>query len=123
MNNIQSIIDQNNKEFEEKCKRWTKSQREGGACACLGDCQVCLFNFKAHLKERDAKLLAGIREMIEDICLEMENAQLSYDRDIDITELPEGLIAEMTGLKKGYRALQSQILSLLPETSDKEIWY
>jgi len=80
-----------------------------------------LCNFKAHLKERDAKLLAGIREMIEDICLEMENAQLSYDRDIDITELPEGLIAEMTGLKKGYRALQSQILSLLPETSDKEI--
>jgi len=48
---------------------------------------------------------------------ELENPQISYASDIDITELPEGLIAEMTGVKKGWTSaldtLSEKIKSLI----------
>lgn len=40
--------------------------------------------------------------------LPKEGFEYSYDKDIDITELPEGLVAEMKGVEKGYKVCLSQ---------------
>lgn len=38
---------------------------------------------------------------------------MHYGPEIDITELPEGLMAELTGIKKGWEAAKKQIRKFL----------
>jgi hypothetical protein len=56
------------------------------------------------LTDRQEAYNAGRQSALEEVekeLLDIKNAELTYDSSIDITDLPDGLVAEMTGLKKG----------------------
>lgn len=61
------------------------------------------------IKQTEERIL----EKIGEIQKEMSESQISYGQDIDITELPEGLTTEMTGMKKGWQAGLEQLKATL----------
>lgn len=53
------------------------------------------------------------RHLIHTHMNDVEDAEVSFDASVDITEIPDELRAELTGMKKGWKAGLSEILEEL----------
>lgn len=51
----------------------------------------------------------AFKDAIEELQRSLENAPISIQQDIDITEVPDELAAEMRGMKKGWHAALEQL--------------
>ena len=65
------------------------------------------------------QIITGVIEEIEKIAErtleEMKDPKITYDKDVDITETPDEMWTEMTGIKKGWEAGLRVFLSSLKE--------
>ena len=65
------------------------------------------------------QIITGVIEEIEKIAErtleEMKDPKITYDKDVDITETPDEMWTEMTGIKKGWEAGLRVFLASLKE--------
>jgi hypothetical protein len=79
----------------------------------------------AYIKYLQSHAYRRAVEVIKETQKEFQNMPVTYDRGVDITEMPEGLGIEMTGMLKGLDVGFSQAIvaveSLSPDQSNKEV--
>lgn len=130
--NITDTIRKAEEEFEERCRRWAKSQQEGGSCACLGNCQVCgwhkchgcLCNFKSHIKSTHLALLKAVESEVGE---ELKIQQKVQEKSNEVVAIGRARVAGMVAEKYtriGMIIALKDVLSLLrqarEELTDKE---
>lgn len=57
------------------------------------------------LTRRDVEFLDAIEKLKTDL----DDAPMTFNQDIDVTEVPDGLATELRGLKKGWHAALEQL--------------